>query len=476
MISRILFLVAAAAVGLWSIRYWKRAVQLAMVLLIFEGAIRKWILPGAQELVYFAKDGVLVAAYIGYFSRTPSGRDQPTNRQAFLVALLVLTTLLGAVEIFNPNLPTVWLGLLGFKSYFLYIPLLWVLPEAFDRREELWRFLCSFALIGLPLGLLALLQFASPASSPLNTYARETSSASVATFGTSSRVRVTATFSYITGYVSFLYANALILLGLLSTIQWRIKSYLLLYAALTLTVVGMLVSGSRAPVLMFAVTFPMFWWLAVAKDRQNFEATSRVLGIVVVLGLIVTYGASDAVSAFYGRAAASTDVASRITSPFTQPFEVLAQAGAFGVGIGATHQAATALVDGAEPTSWLGGVILEGETGRVMLEVGLIGFVLVYSIRIYMILLAFRQSLVLRDRFCRMVAVAALLFFLTHLPSGIIFNVTAGLFYWFFGGLLFLAMRLDGERTSQSTRRVEASAVARRSGHLTHPATGALRQ
>jgi hypothetical protein len=457
MSSRILFLVAAGVLGVWSMRRWREAVKLVLVLLVVEGAIRKWVLPGAQELVYFIKDGVLLAAYVGFLSAPSARRARAAIVPQALTMLLVLGAFVGLLQVFNPNLPSLLVGIFGFKAYFLYVPLLWVVPAAFDSREALWRFLYWYAILAIPLGFFALLQFGSPQGSALNTYARGSDPGTIATFGTSSRVRVTATFSYITGYVSYLFASALLILTVLWTAGWRFKGYMALYLSLGLTVVGMLVSGSRAPVAMFAVTFPLFWWLAAARDRGNFEAISRVLVIVVVLGVLVAYGAGDAVSAFYGRASASTDTASRVLSPLVEPFQVAPDAGLFGLGIGATHQAATALVDNVRQASWLHGHFLEAEPGRIMMEVGIVGFLLVYAARFYMIFLAFQQSLVLKDRFCRMVAISTLLFFLAHLPSGTVFNVTSGVFYWFLGGALFLAMRLDRE----VARGTEAAAPGR---------------
>jgi len=450
--SRLLFVLVSLAAGLWAFRHWRRTVQLALVLLVFEGALRKWVLPGAQDLIYFAKDGLLLAAYAGFLASDGARRARNTVRDPLLIGLILFSVLIGAIEIFNPHLPNVLVGLLGFKAYFFYVPLLWVVPATFESRADLWRFLYLYTLLAIPLGLLALLQFGSPASSPLNTYARTGgSTAAISTFGSSSYVRVTSTFSYITGYVSYLFATALMILSLLSTIQWHFKRYYVVYGALGLTLIGMLVSGSRAPVLMFAVTFPLYWWMTARRDRQNFLAITRVLVVVGVFALVLAYGADDIVNAFYGRAASAHDAGGRILSPFLQPFELAGDAGILGYGIGATHQAASLLVsDGETPVNWLPGLIVEDESGRVMIETGILGFLAFYGVRIYLVLIAFRMSVRTRDRFCRSIAVACLLFFLTHLPSGIIFNVTASLYFWFFGGLIFLVERLDRQAAGAS--------------------------
>ena len=91
------------------------------------------------------------------------------------------------------------------------------------------------------------------------------------------------------------------------------------------------------------------------------------------------------------------------------------------------------------PYSWLHGLAVEVESGRVMLELGPLGFLLVYFVRLYLAFFAFRQALRLRTRFHRALATASFLFFLAGSPGGVVFDVTSDLYYWFFGGLLLLA-------------------------------------
>ncbi len=161
---RVVIVLAGAAAALWSVRRWREAVQLAMVLVIFEGAIRKWVFPGAQDLIYFAKDVLLLGAYLGYF-RDPSRLRFRMPSVPVISAVILMSALVGALQIFNPELPNLLVGVFGFKAYFFYIPLLFVLPAAFANDGELYTFLRRYALIAIPVGLLATAQFFSPASS-----------------------------------------------------------------------------------------------------------------------------------------------------------------------------------------------------------------------------------------------------------------------------------------------------------------------
>jgi hypothetical protein len=442
MSPRLLLLVAGIAVALWAMSRWRLAIQAVMVWLVLEGAVRKWIFPGSQDLIYFAKDVILIAAYAGFLRHKAALRYRAPSAP-LLTGGILLAVGWGAFEIFNPNLPNLLVGVLGFKAYFLYVPLMYILPAVFRTDEELVGFLRRYCLLAIPQGLLATLQFMSPASSALNAYARSSDVGYVATFGSSTYVRVTGTFSFITGLSSYLVATTVLILLVLAVYNWRFRGNLLLYLSLALAAVGMLMSGSRGPVVTVAMLFPLYWWLTVGRERGGSRTLGRLLiGLSLVGGLVVWLG-GEAWTAFVGRASAASDFASRITSPLLSPYYLLSDAGLFGFGIGASHQMAAAVTTDLIPYSWLRGLHVEAETGKVMLELGSLGFLLVYFVRLALVFYAFRQVLRLRTRLHRAVATAGLLFCLAVLPGGSIFDVTSGLYSWFFAGLVMVAVRLD---------------------------------
>jgi hypothetical protein len=456
---RLLVVLAGGAAMVWSFRRWRAALQVALVLMIFEGAIRKWLVPGAQDLVYFAKDVLLLGVYAGFL------RDRGRLRlrypaQPILYSLLAVTTLLGLMQVFNPSLPSLLVGISGFKAYFFYVPLLFVVPAAFPSDAAIYRFLKRYTLIAIPVGLLATAQFFSPASSWLNTYARTNEEDYIATFGSSTHVRVTATFSFITGYSSYLLATAILILCLVAAARWQFRGNLLLFGALGMTLSPMLMTGSRGPVLFLLMLFPFYWWLAVIRERGGGVAFGRLLIALGLVGAIMVATGQKAIDAFRGRAEAGSDVRDRVTSPLLSPYLLLQDSGLVGFGIGATHQTAPALAPGVPPYSWLHGLLAEVESGRVMLEMGALGFTLVYLLRAYLALLALRQVFSLRTRFHRSLATASFLFSLTALPGTVVFDVVSGVFYWFFAGLLMLVIRLDREAVRKAARAAAAQRPA----------------
>ncbi len=441
--SRYLILLAGVGAIAWAMARWRLAVQAALVLLVMEGAIRKWVLPGSQDLVYFAKDALLLGCYLGFLT-SPARHKVASLVPPALIFCLAASAAFGALQVFNPNLPNVLVGLLGFKAYFLYVPLLWVVPAALPTDLDLARFLKRYVALAIPVCLLAFLQFRSPADSAINVYARGSNApGTVSTFGSSTQVRVTGTFSYISGYSSYLLAMAILVLAVLAATRWRQRGNWIVYGALGLTLLGMLMTGSRGPVFMLVLLLPIYAWLSLARENDRATAVGRSLLGLGLVAMLLNYVGSDAIGAFYGRASGSSDLVGRMTGPILGPINTLDEAGLAGVGIGATHQTAAAVTKDLAPYSWLRGILLEDEPSRIMLELGLLGFLLVYFVRVYMVIFALQQVFLLRTTFHRAVATSCVLFFLAHLLGSIVFNVTSGVFYWFFAGLLMAVLRLD---------------------------------
>jgi len=461
LISRLLIVLAGIGSAAWATSNWRKAVQVTMVMVIVEGALRKWFLPSSQDLVYFAKDVVLLGAYVGFF------RDQ--TRQQFkpppltlVKILLAASVLIGLIQVVNPNLPNVLVGIFGFKAYFYYVPLLWLLPAAFRSDAELWDFLRRYVLIAIPVGLLAVAQFFSPSTSFLNTYARTEgvtgTSINAITFGSSEYVRVTATFSFITGYTAYLLATAMLLLGVIGALRWKFRGNLLFFVALGMDLLGILMTGSRGPVVLLIAVYPLYWWLAVIRERGGGAAFGRLVVAMVLVAGFLAFAGEDALNAFYGRAQGVSDVPGRLSSPLLSPFAVLPEVGLLGLGIGATHQTAATLAPSVFPYSWLHGLLIEVESGRIMIELGPLGFGFVYLLRFGLCFVALRQVLTMRTRFHRALATASLLFFLTSIPGGVVFDVTADLYFWFFVGLLATAMRLDRQAIQEAGMATQVSA------------------
>lgn len=142
--------IGAAAI----LRNWRSGFYLFLVWLMFEDLPRKYL--GNATVLFFGKDILLVLVYTSFFLAFRNGREK-LFRPAFLMPLMLFAWL-AAAQIFNPNSPSVLYGLLGFKLYLFYVPLLF-LGYAFIRDEEdLRKFLLVNGLLAAVISILGIIQ------------------------------------------------------------------------------------------------------------------------------------------------------------------------------------------------------------------------------------------------------------------------------------------------------------------------------
>src|ERR1041385_610709 len=266
-------ILGGGALALFGGFQWRWGIYGALALAVFEGAIRKWLLPQASQVIYFAKDFLLLGAYAGYF--IGESRKQLFRFPSGLTILLLCAAAGTFLESFNSDTGSLVAGLFGWKAYVMYMPLCFMVPALFRTREELEVFLRYYLLLTLPVCLLGAAQFAAPPDSPLNVYAPGISGASeasdVATFGEDSFVRVTGTFSYISGYGVYL----LVVLGLMvPVLAWsRKKGWALLFSVTLVSVIGnVMMTGSRATALGAGIVlagFALITSLAAQPAERN---------------------------------------------------------------------------------------------------------------------------------------------------------------------------------------------------------------
>lgn len=410
---------------------WRQAVMGAMILAVFEGALRKWVFLGEQQSVYLVKDVLLLGAYAGFFGRRLRKRKRllephPAN------TILVFLSLIAIFQLANPALPNLEVGLFGLRAYLVYVPLLYLVPVVFSDAAHAMRFWTLFlALALLPLTL-GPVQFALPPGSDLNRYVwTDELAPGVATVVEGGPARITGTFSYISGYTAYL--MLLVLMGLaLALVAQRAWLRWSLYGLLVVVVGNLLMTGSRGPFLVLGFAVPTLLVLAFRIWLVRWQRTAIALCVgVPLVALLAGSAFPDGYQAFLERVRENEDVPERIAGIVTEPLWALGEAGLFGYGIGNTHQAKAYLApttEGAEPPG------AEGEWERIILELGPVGFGLVVLARL---LVSWRLWTALRTARGTPLALllnAALLYSLVNLPGNLIFNHTAHLFYWFLAG------------------------------------------
>lgn len=376
----------------WSYSNWRAAVKIALVVALFEGAIRKWLLPGGQELVYFLKDVFLIGAYIRFFlSPTPELRAYTLKVPLGFVLIL---SAIACASALNPNIGSAIIALYGVKIYFMYIPLIFMMPYLFRTDGEMLRQLTWYTMLAIPICALGFLQWRSDGFSMLNSYASGEMEASGATgFGLEAggKVRITGTFSYITGHTTFVVIFSALSLLLLSLNEIRFK-WVFLALSLPMLAANGLMSGSRATVLCGVFVAAGLLLAATAGrvgNNKNFVAMLVVGGFLALGGGIYVY--RDAWMLWYGRfesSGSTGDISTRTVGHATYAISAgLKESGGLGTGMGLSHPASDALRRRLKiPVPRKKGLVYDNEFGQVMGELGIPGFIAWYGLRLMGIL------------------------------------------------------------------------------------------
>lgn len=443
---------------------WQTWIKLVLYLVVFDGVARKWMFPGQHQYIYFVKDLAIMVAYCKYGCSTKLPGKPRGFYLGTLNVLLITFTCYLLIQLANPNLGSPVIGFLGLKVYLLYVPLIHTSRQLFIDVHDLKKFWTYFALIPIPLVILALVQSQSPKNSYINRYTGGLD-AEQHIVGLADSVRVAATFSYISGYQTYLPIAAGFVLPLL-ILNKTIRSSILIYAALGSAVLGALMTGSRGAIIGIAGIVIGFICIRLVSNLSS--VVRRLVVPLLVFGYIGASFTGVHLDRWMTRGKGSSgNIVSRVTSALSDPIEVYEDAGVFGYGPGSTHQA-KGTIEGllgfsAKPGGKLGFDQLETEPSRITYELGLVGFVLWYIIRILLVLALWRTYRFLKAPFLRGIALSGFILHVMNLPQPLVVNIIFQIYYWFFAaGIVFLPYLEMGMRRGYST--TSSRARARYSG------------
>ena len=144
--SAVLGVIGALAV-VAILRNWRVGFYFFNVWLLFEDFVRKYM--GNGPALFFGKDALALLIYVCLLFAI-ARKKEPRFRPPFLLWFPVCVFVwLGAIEIFNPNSPSILYGLLGFKLDFFYIPMMFVGYALIRDREDLRKFLVGNAVLAI---------------------------------------------------------------------------------------------------------------------------------------------------------------------------------------------------------------------------------------------------------------------------------------------------------------------------------------
>ncbi|MCS3672808.1 hypothetical protein GGP66_000212 [Salinibacter ruber] len=430
---------------------WQYLLGTFVLLIVVQGALRKWVFPGYERYLYFLKDIVLSVGILGFLTQRRVTFPTPVQRTALplFVGAFVGWTLL---EAFNLRLPALSVGLLGIRSHLLYVALAVMVPMALSQVRDPMRLLRGFVLwIAVPVLLLGIYQYFQDPSAWINRYVDEGAQVT----NISGYPRITGPFSYITGMGTFLVLCLCLAMGtLFAAVRFQRRRLLwggTLFMAFSVTVAPM--NGSRSVLFFTAIPGAV---VLLEMIRQRGRRSVGIVGLMATVALAYVATQTDLALAwetFLSRVGGG-GADERALGLFLKPFRRLGEIGFFGFGAGATHQAAPVLV-GLPASTWL--PVGRGESSfvRLLIELGALGFIILTGLKLYLVYFAYGTMRRSQSAFAAVIGTAAFLFLTVHLVAHVAFNPTAGALYWTLVGVMIFAWSRD--RINEKKRQAVAT-------------------
>ncbi|HEY2138457.1 MAG TPA: hypothetical protein VGH00_00150 [Chthoniobacterales bacterium] len=351
------------------IKHLKWWIWLYFILLIFEGTLRKWLLPQFSDVLLVVRDPVVLVIYM----LAIKARLFPRNGYMLSLAIIAILSWLVSLVVLEPYLglkPLILVTGFGFRSNFLHLPLIFVIGRALDADDV--KKLGRWILIGsLPMAVLLAVQFNAAPDSFINRTAGLGETQQITAGG--GKIRPPGTFSFVSGVIFYAAMSAAYLLyGALTRGAYR--NWLLFSGGFALVVmIG--VSGSRSVLLaVLLVVATLLLIILVRPSAVNQFGRNLLIAVVVLLVAVRLPVFKEGVHILSDRFTAvaeaeETSIAggllARTFSGFTEGilFVPRAPIGGYGLGIG-TNGGAKFLTGRAMF------LLTEGEWGRVVLESG----------------------------------------------------------------------------------------------------------
>jgi len=372
---------------------------LLMACICLEGLGRRYLPQISSIAFYFLKDVVLL---IGYFAIKPPAAIRGTWRllyRGFGVVWLV-SVVWTVVEVFNPSQESTALAVVGLRAYWLWFLAPVLVASAVYNQRARRKALYVLAILTVGISLLAMLQFVSPPDSAINLYTYVEGDAVYATeVYSTGRARVASTFAFLSGFQDFTVLMPTLLLSFgLATQEKKLRTVALGATLLSAAVIPM--AGSRSAVILGAAVLFLTSWAA----GLFFTVIGRRIMVGAVVAMILASVAfPDALFGVQSRFEFD-ETTSRIvdTATVLPPVALYVFDYPFGgIGTGMEQNAHVAL---HIETKWE----TELESERYLVELGPIGFCLVWTAKLGVVIALVRAYQILKRSGRRAASGAAL--------------------------------------------------------------------
>lgn len=335
----------------------KALIWLYFLLLVGEGVLRKWVLPGLAEPLLLVRDPVVVLIYLLAISRGVFPWRLAVLGLAVMAMLSVVFATIGEGHL----LVTIY----GLRINYLHPPLLFLMPMVLNRRDVI-QFGKAVLWLSVPIAWLMLLQYNSPSLGLLNVGSGGSVGGQLD--GALGKLRPSGPFSFITGPVSwFALTTAFLFYGWTHRAGFSRAS---LWLAAAATALAIPISISRS-LLMSVVVVVLFGVVSLARDVS--KAWRILLPVLFLAGFFSLIEEQGLTAAFESRWENSTvrhggiqvSIVDRFFSEYTGAWHEISHAPLLGSGVGLGSNVGSRLATGEVRF-----VLAESEWPRIVLELG----------------------------------------------------------------------------------------------------------
>ncbi len=410
----------------------KAGIWAYFLLLIFEGALRKWVLPSLATPLLIVRDPIALVLILVTLSRT----RVLNNLYVYGILLISGISFFTAITLGHGN---IFVALYGVRIFVLHFPLIFIIGHVFTKEDvialgkvTLWISLFMAILIGL--------QFYSPQSAWVNKGVGNEASAGFS--GALGYFRPPGTFSFTNGNSLFFGFDGCFVIYFLIG-KDNINRLLLVLASIAL-LASIPLSISRTLFFSLAVTLVFALFGALTQPRFLSKILYAFIGLsVLVVALSQTHFFQTASEAFTARFQDASEIeggvqgvlADRYLGGLVGAITNSSQIPFFGYGIGMGTNAGSTLLVGERTF-----LIAEGEWGRLIGEMGLLLGLLIILIR-----LSFSLDLLVRSfqqlKRGNLLPWILLSFLLTNIPQSQWAQPTSLGFSIVIGGIVLAALK-----------------------------------
>lgn len=362
-------------------------------LLIFEGTLRKWVVPGLSDPLLLARDPICIAAIALGWPYLMHGINQICIVTLYSIAglAMLLAMLFGHKD---------WLtALFGARIILLHFPLIFLFAAVFTIQDA-WKFAKALLLISIPMTVLIAFQFSLPQDHVINIAPGGDGSAGFG--GALDKFRPPGTFSFINGLANFYGLTAAVFAGWITSGPKPIPKWICLSAAALIFALPLSISRTLLFNYALVVGMAVFSCLLAGKAIKNF-----VLGFALV-AIMTSYLShteifSEANEAFLARWQEATEQEGgdlgvfgvldvRVGGVFRDAISLAKESGFLGEGIGIGSNVGAFRLSGQRDF-----LVCETEWGLIMGELGIfLGSLYIFLrvfIALYLIFIGFKNAL-----------------------------------------------------------------------------------